>query len=242
MVGTNNLKIGDNFVEQIGKNCKEKYFKFVGHVIDDKLNWDGHIEHVSKKLASSNFAINSSKNYLPLKIRKTLYYSLIESHLNYGNLLWGCSNKKSISKIENLQKKAIRNISLKSFRAHTEPLFKEMKILKFTDKLSYSRGIFMHKYRHGKLPPSFLGKFTDITNTEDLQTRDNHYNYQNKHSVRKNLQNFPFNQMIATWNSLEIELKATGEELEFSELLKSKYISNYSYDTNCRDNCFCCKG
>ena len=48
--------------------------------------------------------------------------------------------------------------------------------------------------------------------------------------------------MIATWNSFEIELKATGEELEFSELLKSKYISKYSYETNCRDNCFCCKG
>ena len=62
-----NLKIGDQNIEQVGSNCKEKYFKFVGHVLDDKLSWQGHIEHVCKKLASANFAINSSKNFLPLQ-------------------------------------------------------------------------------------------------------------------------------------------------------------------------------
>ena len=122
---TNNLKIGNQIVDQVGTNCKEKYFKFVGHVLDDKLSWEGHIQHVSKKLASANFGINSTKNFLPLKIRKTVYYSLFDSHLNFGNLLWGCAKNKFIKKIENLQKKCIRNVALKSFRAHTEPLFKE---------------------------------------------------------------------------------------------------------------------
>ena len=46
-------------VAKIGtKNCKEKYFRFVGHVLDDKLSWEGHIEHIAKKLASANFGIN----------------------------------------------------------------------------------------------------------------------------------------------------------------------------------------
>ena len=72
-VGTNELRIGKKKVEQIGTNCKDRYFKFVGHVLDDRLNWEGHIEHITKKLASANFAINSSKNFLPLQIRKTLY-------------------------------------------------------------------------------------------------------------------------------------------------------------------------
>ena len=88
-ISNNNLKFGDTIIEQIGTDCKEKYFKFVGHVLDDKLSWEGHIEHISKKLASANFAINSSKNFVPIKIRKNLYYSLFDSHLNFGNLLWG---------------------------------------------------------------------------------------------------------------------------------------------------------
>ena len=105
-VGTNELRIGNKKVEQIGTNCKDRYFKFVGHVLDDRLNWEGHIEHITKKLASANFAINSSKNFLPLQIRKTLYHSLFDSHLNFGNLLWGCAKNKVIKKIETLQKKS----------------------------------------------------------------------------------------------------------------------------------------
>ena len=48
-IGTNTLKISNQTIEQIGSNCKEKYFKFVGHVIVDKLSWDGHNEHIAKK-------------------------------------------------------------------------------------------------------------------------------------------------------------------------------------------------
>ena len=69
---TNGLHIGSQNIDQVGINCKEKYFKFVGHVIDDKLTWEGHVQHITKKLASANFGINSSKRFLPLKIRKTL--------------------------------------------------------------------------------------------------------------------------------------------------------------------------
>ena len=48
-IGTNNLKIGNQIIDQIGTNCNEKYFKFVGHVLDDKLSWEGHVEHIAKK-------------------------------------------------------------------------------------------------------------------------------------------------------------------------------------------------
>ena len=61
------LKIDDKIIDQVGSNCEEKVFKFVGHVLDDKLTWSGHIEHICKKLATANFPINSSKNFFPLE-------------------------------------------------------------------------------------------------------------------------------------------------------------------------------
>ena len=128
-----NLKIDGKIIDQVGSNCEEKAFKFVGHVLDDKLTWSGHIEHICKKLATANFAINSSKNFLPLKIRRTLYFSLFDSHLNFGSLLWGCAEQKLLKKIETLQKKCIRNVGLKGSVSHTEPIFKELKTLKFVD-------------------------------------------------------------------------------------------------------------
>ena len=78
-----NLKIGETIIEQVGSNCNEKYFKFVGHFIDDNLSWEGHVQHICKKLASANYALNSTKNFLPLKIRRTIYFSLFDSHLNF---------------------------------------------------------------------------------------------------------------------------------------------------------------
>ena len=240
-IGTNDLRIGDQILEQIGTNCKDKYFRFVGHVLDDKLSWEGHIEHIAKKLASANFGINSSKNFLPLKVRKTLYYSLFDSHLNFGNLLWGCAKINKLKKIENLQKRCIRSISLKSFKAHTEPLFKTQSILKFSDKLSHSRAVFMHKYRHNKLPTSFSGIFTDTTMTELMNSRHNDYNYQNLPAIKKVLENFPLKQIIFNWNSLSLELKSTADPMEFDKMLKEQILSKYSYETDCQENCFSCK-
>ena len=121
-----------------------------------------------------------SKKLLPQKIRKTLYYSLFDSHLNYGNLLWGCASKQLITKIENLQKRCVRNVALAKFKAHTEPIYKKLSILKFYDKLSYCRSVFMNQYRNSKLPDSFQNMFKDVTTTDNVQTRHKDYNFSNQ--------------------------------------------------------------
>ena len=234
------LRIGGKSIEQVGTGCKEQYFKFVGHVLDDKLSWEGHVEHICKKLASSNFAINSSKHFLPLKIRLSIYYSLFDSHLNYGNLLWGCAKTKFLTKIENLQKRCIRNVVLKKFKAHTEPIFMDLEILNLTDKLTYCRSNFMHQFKHDKLPASFSGIFTDIINSDELQIRHNDYNYVNKPAIKSYLEKFPLKQIVSNWNSLSIDLKSTGEEDEFKTLLKEDLLSKYSFETDCPINCFSC--
>ena len=83
------LKIGDEVIERIGSNCPEKYFKFVGHRLDEFLTWQYHINHVHGKLSSGNYAISQAKNFLPLNIRKTLYNSLFKPHMDFGIIAWG---------------------------------------------------------------------------------------------------------------------------------------------------------
>ena len=63
------LKIENEILERIGTDCTNKYFKFVGLKIDEFLNCDYQIEHVSIKIARSIFALNQIKNILPLNIR-----------------------------------------------------------------------------------------------------------------------------------------------------------------------------
>ena len=118
--------------------------------------------------------------------------------------------------------------------------FKTLSILKFSDKLSHSRAVFMHKYRHNKLPASFSGTFTDTTMTDTMQSRHNDYNYQNLPAIKKGLENFPFKQIIFNWNSLSLELKSTADPIEFDQLFKQQILSQYSLETDCSVNCFSC--
>ena len=133
-------------------------------------------------------------------------------------------------------------MALKSFRAHTEPIFKQLNILNFTDKLSYCRAVFMHQYRHEKLPTSFSGIFNDVTCTDDLQTRHNDYNYVNEAAIKRSLESFPYKQIICNWNALDIDLKSTSDIDEFGILLKEKYLSTYRYEMDCPSNCYSCYG
>ena len=215
-------------------------FKNIWHVLDENLTWEGHIEHIGKKLASANFAINSSKNFLPLRIRKTIYYSLFDSHLNFGNLLWGCASNKFVKKLENLQKKCIRNVALHKFKAHTEPIFKELEILKLSDKFAFCQAQFMQQYRHKKLPESFANMFLEITENDDLKTRQNYYNYVNKPAIKNYLERFPTKSIVSNWNYLDIDLKSTADFSEFKLLLKESLLYNYSSEPLCHGKCYSC--
>ena len=80
-------------------------FKFLGIIIDDKLTWNKHIEHVHKKVSSGLYAIRMLKKLLPSLTLRTLYFSLINCHLIYGANLWGNTYKYLINPIVILQKK-----------------------------------------------------------------------------------------------------------------------------------------
>ena len=52
-----NIYLCNDSVERIGENCPTKYFKFLGLLVDDKLNWHHHINLLRGKLSSVNFAL-----------------------------------------------------------------------------------------------------------------------------------------------------------------------------------------
>ena len=76
--------------------------------------------------------------------------------------------------------------------------------------------------------------------TDEMQSRHNDYHYLNEPAIEKCLENFPLKQIIFNWNALSIELKSTAELAEFELLLKDKYLSQYSLETDCSANCFSC--
>ena len=86
---TNLVKIGQEFIERVWENGKEKAFKLVGIQLDEKLKWTHHIGYILKKINSSNYALTKASKTLNTKNKKLVYSGLVHSHLVYGLPIWG---------------------------------------------------------------------------------------------------------------------------------------------------------
>ncbi len=69
-------------------------------------------------------------------------------HLNYGILLWGFKYDKVLK----FQKRIITILSLSKYNAHTEPIFKKLKLLEINDILKLQELKFYYKYKKNNLP------------------------------------------------------------------------------------------
>ena len=94
------------------------------------------------------------KDIYPKNILLTLYNSFIVPHLNYCILTWG-SKIVNGHKIHILQKKALRIITDSDYIAHSEPICKELRLLKVTDMFQLTIWKFYFKLMNNLLPPYF---------------------------------------------------------------------------------------
>ena len=88
-----------------------KNHNFLGVVIDKHISWEYHTEMLSIKISKYCGVLSRLKNYLPLFILRTMYFSMVHSHLNYG--LRGFDSKRIIK----LQKRCFRIITRSTYNA-----------------------------------------------------------------------------------------------------------------------------
>ena len=70
-----------------------------------------------------------------------------------------------------LQKRAVRIIDKESFDAHTDPIFKNLKILKFNCIYLFQLGKLMFQFKNGLLPRTFDSKFALNSQVHNYDTR-----------------------------------------------------------------------
>ena len=86
---------------------------------------------------------------LMVQAKLAIYYAHIHSHLNYSILVWGSMLSKSKQdKLFKIQKECMRSILNVAKTAHTDSIFKRLKILKLThmiDLVLYKLGFKIYK-------------------------------------------------------------------------------------------------
>ena len=86
-----------NLISNHGEIEKVSTFNFLGIILEENIQWKPHIEYVACRLAKYCGVLSKLKNFLPLHILRTLYYSIIHSHPNYGHLVGGFSAIASLN-------------------------------------------------------------------------------------------------------------------------------------------------
>ena len=77
-----------------------KQMKYLGIVFDDKLTWKSHIQHICTKFSKGSWALLKLRYYVHISMLKTVYYSLIYSHIQHCITTWEVASATALEPLE----------------------------------------------------------------------------------------------------------------------------------------------
>ena len=146
----------------------------------------------------------------------TLYYSLFMPYLCYCCEIWGNTYESNVKCISIMQKRVIRVICGERRLAHTNQLFKEKSILKFSDLVKYKTCIMMFKLFTNDCPKHLQLRFTIYENPHNTRRKNTFivlYSRTNMKAMCLSVYG------VKLWNNLPENIKA----LRSIHLVKNRY-------------------
>ena len=150
-------KIPDHNVTLLMNNKaleQKDHVKYLGVLLDQHLNWKYQIKNVALKVSRGLGIIAKLEPFLKDQLIRTIYFSVVYSHLYYGIQAWGSADPTARNKLDILQNKAVRILSGKQYYQiygqepgplpSSEPLYKKLEILKFHDIFKLSIANFVY--------------------------------------------------------------------------------------------------
>lgn len=227
------LKIEGKTIEYVDQ------FPLLGITIEKNLSWSAHKKYIGKKISKVTFILSKLRHYLTQGTLKSIYNALINSHLNYGILCWGYNGDD----IYKLQKRAIRIISHCKYNAHTQPLYKALRILKFPDVLTRKIYKFYYRLGHNCLPKYFSETLmlNKQKNTHSYNTRNELYILPKiKHKFAEYNIRYQLPLELNRNNVNILQKLQTHSEFGFSVYVKTFLLNAYNETCNLQ-NCYICK-
>ena len=195
------VKIRNKEINQV------KIFKFLGITIDSYLSFSSHYQNVCNKTSRSSSVLSKLAYYVPQAILRKLYQTMIYPHLNYGIEIWGNSCKTGIKRLQRIQNKCIKIISLTNTCESSD--YASLKLVSFKHVHEYFSLIRFFKYNKLNESQNFKTKI------ENHQTNNS---YSTRHSMALNLNcpnlrlsklktSFLYNS-IKFWNKIPSHIKS----------------------------------
>ena len=214
------IKINNKDIEQVKETV------FLGVVLDEHVTWRSHINYTANKISKSIGIIRRSSFFLKKESLRILYFSMIYPYLQYCNLVWANTYQTTISRLSILQKRIIRIVNKSDFLAHTNPIFKELYLLKLEDIRILQISQLMFTVRNNSSLITLKDMFTLNNQIHSYNTRSSKSFHLPR--TRTKLRQFSIKyQGPKTFNSLNSDIKESVNYSSFTKKLKSHLISKY---------------
>ena len=113
-----------------GQRIEEvRHTKFLGVILDNKLNWHAHCEYICGKMSKGIGIIIKARKVFNEATLLSLYNSLILPYLSYCIHVWGKTYDTHLKHVLVLQNKAVRVIAGVPPRTNVDNLYLELDIL-----------------------------------------------------------------------------------------------------------------
>lgn len=209
------------------------FIKYLGLYLDEDLKFRYHIDNMSSKLRKANGALCKVRHFVPSTVLKNIYYALFESIMTYALVVWGQNPNSNCKRISILQKCAVRIMSFASPRTHSNPLFKQLGVIKLSDQIQCNNIILIHQILNNKIPQQLITTFALVFNNPFYSTRVSqsldfcvpHYNTFSfgKFSVK--------HQCLESWHSFKLKFPdinlAKISLHRLSSLVRRSFLDSY---------------
>ena len=203
------LKLNGSEIKRVEK------IKYLGIIIDENLNWDEQFKRVRSKINTGLMSLKRLKNIPPQSQLCCVYYGLVESHLRYGDVVWGSLNKSKIIALQRLQNRAcciIENAKIKDNWSRSW--------LNVENIIRYDRDIMTYKIMNKLCPEKFFNKFLPRSSVSKYNTR--HCRDLQIPRYRTEFAKIGFHySALKAWNDLPAELRELPTQNSFKKQLKT---------------------
>ena len=187
--------------------------------IDNKLNFNHHINNICKSASNQLNALIRLKHLLGLEERKVLVNTFVMSNFNYCSVVWNFSSAQSLNKIENLQKRTLRFL-LNDYDSTYEDLLEKSDYPNMNLRRQRTLCIEIYKTLN-ILNPGYMNDIFKLRNT-DRQTREKYE--LNLEIPKSNQATFGTRSLRSydpkVWNALPYHIKTSGNLNSFKAIIK----------------------
>jgi len=164
--------------------------------------------YLESNVARSVGVIAKLSYYLPLNVTVNLNYALVHTHLLHALPVWASTCKTYLNKLQRLQNKAKKIITITKIRERITPRYHQLDILKLDDLYKFETAKFMCLFSHNKQPDRYNNYFnysSDASKYCTRQSNDGHI-FLPRFTTTRTQRSIKF-VGFKLWNGIPLEIK-----------------------------------